>query len=97
MLGQGFGQPFRPVALRQAHIHLRFAVLPLAGTNAGTHIQGQWLAIGQGQAGIESLAGCAGFQRRADVRQGQRRFAKRLQRDLAVEYRQLLDHLHAIE
>ncbi|MNG02887.1 hypothetical protein D3C84_859360 [compost metagenome] len=72
ILGQGFGQPFRPVALRQARIDFDLAVLPFAGTNAATQTHGHRLSIGQGQAGIEALAGGAGFQTQADVRQCQR-------------------------
>ncbi|MCY1365978.1 hypothetical protein D9M69_528540 [compost metagenome] len=97
LLGQTFRQPLRPVALRQAQVDLGFTVLPLAGSNTGTQAHGHRLPVRQGQPCVEPLPRRPGFQIQADISQGQRRFAKRLQGHLAVEHRQLLDHLHLIE
>ncbi|MNL36294.1 hypothetical protein D3C87_1583680 [compost metagenome] len=86
LLGQALRQPFRPVALRQAQVGVRLAVLPLAGANTRTQTHGHRLAVGQGQAGVESLAGGTGCQTQADVSQGQRWLIQWLQGDLAVEH-----------
>ncbi|MNY07553.1 hypothetical protein D3C86_1403620 [compost metagenome] len=83
--------------MRQAQVDLGFTVLPLAGTNAGAQTHGYRLPVRQGQSCVEPLPRHSGFQIKADISQGQRRLAKRLQGHLAVEHRQLLKHLHLIE
>ena len=70
---------------------------PAFWLHPGAQLQSQRLAIGQGQAGVETLATGAGLEGQADVGQGQRRMVQRLQGDLTVEHRQAADHLHLIE
>ena len=97
LLGQALGQPFRPVALRQTGITLDGAVLPLIRTQLAAQAQRDRLAIGQGQTRVETLAAGAGTQIEADIGERHGRVIERLQSHLAVEHRQLSDHLRALE
>ncbi|MNQ54020.1 hypothetical protein D3C85_680760 [compost metagenome] len=97
LLGHPLRQPLRPIALRQAQVGIDLRVFPVTGANPAAQAHGQWLAIGQGQPCVETLAADTGFKRQANVRQGQRLVVERLQGDLAVEHRQSGHHLHLVE
>ncbi len=66
-------------------------------TQARAQAQRDRLTIRQGQACIKALPTGTGLQIETDVGQGHRRVILRLQGHLAVEHRQLLNHLRALE
>ncbi len=94
---EAFRQPFGPVALRQAGVDIGLAVLPLTGLDTRAHVERDRLTIRQGQACVKSLRIAACVKTEVYIGEGQRRGVKRLHRDLAVEQRQMRDHLHLPE
>jgi len=90
-------QPFGPITLRQAHVGLGRAITPATGLDLGLEAQRDWLAIGQGQARIETLIRGANVQRKPYIGQGQRSLFIGFKGHLAVEHRQLRHVLQLLE